>query len=389
MALTNILASALIFIGILLMSYNVATHWLLLASIRRYSPAEFQRIRTLAWVHLLLMVFFSFGYIIVLAGLIEEVPFGNLFIGSILFFGSIFVLLGIRLQSNLLKYIRNNYDKLLKAHFELEARQVRLGELDKERNAAQESERLKSDFLSLVSHELRTPLTSIFGFTKLIRKDLNAYLYSPLTKPESEKRLQRLDTNLDIISNECNRLTRMVNNLLNLAKIESGQMVWHDQCVSPFPLLKRSFALLQGIIKEQTHLRFVLDVDEDVPDLNVDPDLMIQVVINLVFNAIKNTSEGEIRLHAVKEADGVLLSVSDTGTGISEEHLEMIFDKFQVLRHGDTMLGGSTGTGLGLAICREIVTHYGGSIWAESELNKGSTFFIKLPAVVYAESSCP
>jgi signal transduction histidine kinase/HAMP domain-containing protein len=224
-------------------------------------------------------------------------------------------------------------------------------------------DQLKSDFVSKVSHELRTPLTSIKGFTEIL-----------LSYDDVDSKTQK--EFLNIINDESERLTRLINDILDLSKIEAGKIGWKIQPVSIAEIVEYAVKLLQPIAHEK-NLQIKTEVLSDLPIVRGDRDQLLQVMDNLISNAIKFTPSGKIMIKAEKEEDHVKVMVSDSGHGISKEDQIKIFDKFQQL--GDVRTGKPPGTGLGLAICKEIINHLGGKIWCESENNKGSTFHILLP----------
>ncbi len=220
----------------------------------------------------------------------------------------------------------------------------------------------KTNFLANVSHELRTPLTSIRAFSEIL---LN-YQDDEATQREF----------LEIITTESDRLTRLVNDVLDVTKIESGQMDWRDDTIDLSALLEqcaRTFAPLF----EQAGLIFRNQVKPNLPPIMGDHDRLQQVIQNLLNNALKFTSDGTITLRGVVDADEVLIAVSDTGVGIEERDHERVFDKFQQV--GDTLTGKPKGTGLGLTICRDIIAHHGGTLTLESQPGTGSTFTVRLP----------
>ncbi|MBI3994544.1 MAG: GAF domain-containing protein [Nitrospirae bacterium] len=236
-------------------------------------------------------------------------------------------------------------------------------------------DQLKSDFVSKVSHELRTPLTSIKGFTEIL-----------LSYEDVDHKTQQ--EFISIIHEESERLTRLINDILDLSKIESGKTEWHIQPLSPQEVAVRAVKSLQAIALEK-NLPIEVDVPENLPRVRGDADQLIQVLDNLLSNAIKFSNHGSISLKGVREDDMVRISVIDTGIGIPAADLEKIFDKFHQL--GDTRSGKPRGTGLGLAICREIVHYLGGKIWCESRPGKGSRFHFTLPvwseALRYADAA--
>ena len=251
--------------------------------------------------------------------------------------------------------------------------------LRESKEAAEAANRAKSTFLTTVSHELRTPLTSVLGFAKLIKKRVHEVLL-PALDP-ADKRLQRasrqVSDNLDIIVSEGERLTALINNLLDLAKIEAGKVEWNMQPVAIGEVVTRAVSATQSLA-EQKQLQLSAVVPADLPVLQADFDRLLQVVINLISNAVKFTDAGSVTLRAWSEAGDVLVSVTDSGVGLASDDLGRVFDQF--VQVGNTLTDKPTGTGLGLPICKQIVEHHGGRIWAESEVGQGSRFIFRLPA---------
>ena len=241
-------------------------------------------------------------------------------------------------------------------------------------------DQMKSSFLSSVSHELRTPLTSVLGFAKLILRDFTSHFH-PLAREHSglAQRAERITQNLAIIQKEGERLTRMVNDFLDLTKIESGRLQWNDQDIQPNDVLKRAVGAVRGVFSEKPQVALFVDLPPELPTLHADPDRLLQVFINLLNNAAKFTPKGEVRLSAQAFNNTIRFIVTDTGIGIRPEDHQKIFDKFHQVTHGDTLDDKTRGTGLGLAICRQIISHYHGSISVESELDQGSTFIVDIP----------
>ncbi len=252
----------------------------------------------------------------------------------------------------------------------------------KAEDAAAEANRIKSNFLSTVSHELRTPLTSVLGFARIIRKKLDESVL-PVLKPEDRKAaksLGQIRDVTDIIVIEGERLTALIDDVLDLAKMEAGKITWNIQQLSIIDVIDRATASVSSLL-EQKNLRLIKDMQRDLPEISGDRDRLIQVVINLLSNAWKFTNEGSITIHAgLTEADEghkfIEIGVSDTGIGISPEDQEKVFEKFRQV--GDTLTDKPKGTGLGLPICREIIEYHGGRIWLESEPGKGSTFYFTI-----------
>ncbi|MBN2140764.1 MAG: cache domain-containing protein [Desulfovibrionaceae bacterium] len=242
-------------------------------------------------------------------------------------------------------------------------------------------DRMKSEFLSSVSHELRTPLTSILGFAKLIYRDFQRF-FNPLSSgdPSLEKMDLRIRYNLRIIEQEGERLTRLINEVLDLNKIESGQAEWRVQDLDLAEVIRQAARGLGEELANKPDLGLEIDAPGDLPRFKGDPERIGQVLSNLLGNAVKFTKAGRVRVEARVADNGRLrVRVSDTGVGIAEKDLDRVFDKFHQAHGGDATEGKPRGTGLGLAICRQIVEHYGGAIWARSEPGKGSVFTLELP----------
>ncbi len=267
-----------------------------------------------------------------------------------------------------------------------------------------EVDRMKTDFISMVSHELRTPLTSVLGFAKLIQKTLLKQVLPVLDMQDSglERPVQRIMENLHIIIAEGERLTRLINDVLDIAKMEAGKVEWHMDRVAVADIVQ-SAALATSALALDKRLPVVLDIAPDVPVIEGDRDRLIQVVTNLLSNAIKFTDAGQItvRVRALRVLEDrrlvpplparialdhlrpgfwAFIEVEDTGPGIAAENLEKVFEKFKQV--GEVMTNRPRGTGLGLTISKEIVEHHGGLIWAESTLGVGSCFRVLLPAML-------
>jgi PAS domain S-box-containing protein len=283
-----------------------------------------------------------------------------------------------------------NHRQRLEAEVEERTRDLRLQamELAEANIRMSELDRLKSAFLSTVSHELRTPLTSILGFAKLIGRDFTEQ-FLPLAAGQAalEARGRRIADNLSVVFHEAERLTRLINDVLDLSRIESGSMHWRDRRIAPLEVLRTAARSIAGLLAARPEIAFVFDATEQVPDLFMDPDQLIQVVSNLLQNAVKFTPAGEVRMSVRAEGEAVLIVVADSGIGIPESELESIFGKFHQVGRGDTLSDAAKGTGLGLAICGQIVRHYGGRIWATSRLGQGSAFHVRLPCLATEEGT--
>lgn len=226
-------------------------------------------------------------------------------------------------------------------------------------------ERMKTAFVSTVSHELRTPLTSIKGFISTLLADTDNY-YDAATQREFYQ----------IIDAECDRLTRLINDLLNVSRIEAGRALeLNPKEIEIRPLVERVVSVQRSYTNKHN---IIIDLEDDLPIIIADEDKLDQILTNLVNNAIKySPNGGEIRVTCRKNGDGVLFSVSDQGMGIPPEHLPKVFERFHRVDNRDTRKVG--GTGIGLFLVKHLVEAHGGKIWVESEVGKGTTFYFTLP----------
>jgi len=230
-----------------------------------------------------------------------------------------------------------------------------------------EIDRIKSDFFSLMSHELRTPLTSIKEGSSLLAENLKN---TGLT--ENQHKL------LAIISEESARLIKLVNALLDLAKMEAGMMSYNFVKADIVDLITRAVREIEPLAVTK-NIRVAIKAETGLVPVRADHERILQVLRNLIGNAIKFTpANGTVSVSAHPVKRGVKIAVADTGTGIAGESLDTIFDKFQqgAARRPNKVKG----TGLGLSIVKHIVESHGGTVWAESTLGKGSTFIFVLPA---------
>ncbi|MBI5832177.1 MAG: PAS domain-containing protein [Armatimonadetes bacterium] len=225
-----------------------------------------------------------------------------------------------------------------------------------------QADELKSDFVSLISHELRTPLTSIKAFAATLLRDEGA-------RPEDQREW------LKIIDHECDRLTALVNDLLVISRLDSGRpLVLNWQSVELMPLLEAVAEAHQA----SAHRHHIEVVGPERIALSADADRLRQILANLVSNAIKYSPRGgQVEISAEETTDDVRILVRDQGVGIRPEHLNLVFEKFFQVDGSTTRRVG--GSGLGLYLTRRLVEAHGGSVWAESELGKGSTLVVVLP----------
>ena len=229
----------------------------------------------------------------------------------------------------------------------------------------QELDRLKDDFVSTVTHELRTPLTSIRAFAEILHDN-----------PALE--LSQRAKFLGIITRESERLTRLINQVLDLAKIESGNAEWHTGEIDVREVIEDAVSSTSQMFSDK-NIVLELALPADLPTINADRDRLLQVMLNLLSNAAKFCRDdgGRVKVSSTLLADGVRVQVTDNGIGISADDQRVIFEKFRQV--GDTLTQKPQGTGLGLPICRQIVHHFGGRLWVDSVSGQGATFSFVLP----------
>lgn len=229
----------------------------------------------------------------------------------------------------------------------------------------QELDRLKDDFISTVTHELRTPLTSIRAFSEILGDN---------PQLESDQRVKFLG----IITRESERLSRLINQVLDLAKIESGAAEWHPSALDMREVIEDATTALSQIYKERG-IRLTTDLPDGLPVVYADRDRIFQVVLNLLSNAANFCDKPESKVHVsvIQEDTALRIEIADNGIGISATDQNIIFEKFRQV--SDAMAGKPKGSGLGLAISREIVQHYKGRLWVVSTPGLGSTFAFTLP----------
>jgi len=237
----------------------------------------------------------------------------------------------------------------------------------------QELDRLKDDFVSTITHELRTPLTSIRAFSEILsdNPDLDA--------AERAEYLQ-------IVVQETERLTRLINQVLDLSKLESGGAQWHIEPVDLGEVLTTSAQATAQIFRER-RVALEVDVREPAPIVRADRDRLVQVLLNLLSNAVKfcPRETGRVRIGVLAHGGVVRVNVRDNGPGVAGEDREVIFEKFR--QGGDTRINRPAGTGLGLPISRQIVEHLGGRLWVEGPPGEGATFSFTLPVAVAAAAA--
>ncbi|MCC6210962.1 MAG: HAMP domain-containing histidine kinase, partial [Burkholderiales bacterium] len=245
--------------------------------------------------------------------------------------------------------------ELERATGELRAANERLTELD----------RLKDDFVATVSHELRTPLTSIRTFSQILRDQ-------PDLEPAERAR------QLDIVIKESERLTRLINQILDVSKLESGNVEWRPGPVDMKEIVEDTVAAMSELAREKG-IELRTQVPESVPAVKADLDRIVQVMLNLLSNAVKFCDAGGGRVEvALSQSRGfVRIDVRDNGPGIAPADQEAIFEKFR--QAADPQMGKPQGSGLGLHICKRIVERLGGRIWVSGARGSGACISFTLP----------
>ena len=240
-----------------------------------------------------------------------------------------------------------------------------------------EIDRMKTDFISNVSHELRTPLTSVLGFAsnavKFYRKDIKPVL--PADNKKVLRRSKTIEENLTIIISEGERLTRLINDVLDISKMEQGKIDWNLQNVNIVDICRQALNAVAGYPKSE-NVKILFEAPDNVQPIRGDQDRLIQVIANFMSNALKVTTNGSITLKVEALKDHAKVSVTDTGPGVEEHNLRTIFEKFKQV--GDILTNKAKGTGLGLPICKQIIEQLGGSINVESQVGVGSCFYFTL-----------
>jgi signal transduction histidine kinase len=241
-------------------------------------------------------------------------------------------------------------------------------ELRKRAAELQELDRLKSSFLANMSHELRTPLNSILGFSDVMLEGIDG----PLT--------EYMENDLRLIQKNGQHLLHLINDVLDMAKIESGRMNLHPEKFKVHDMLESAISITSTLANAKNLALYIDPDSEKELEIIADHTRINQVMINLINNSIKFTETGQISLHArALDSDKILITVRDTGIGIPADHLETIFQEFSQVDTSTTRKVG--GTGLGLPISRRLVEMHGGRLWVESAgiPGQGSTFYVELP----------
>jgi signal transduction histidine kinase len=262
--------------------------------------------------------------------------------------------------NRMLRNLVSMQDRLRKVNADLDRK---MNELAQANMALYESNRLKGDFLATMSHELRTPLNSILGFSEVLASGTGL----------SDKQ-QRWVRN---IQSSGERLLTLINDILDLAKIEAGKMQVRLSEFSAYDVCEGLLAMFRPLA-EKKNIELRSQLDQGIPTLRQDVVKLQQILSNLLSNAIKFTPEGgRVQLRAEADPLYIVLTVADTGVGIAPEEQELVFEKFR--QSGNPMTREHAGTGLGLSIVRELSKLLGGEVTLQSELGRGSTFTVRLP----------
>ncbi|MBN1384346.1 MAG: response regulator [Elusimicrobia bacterium] len=274
------------------------------------------------------------------------------------------------------KFIRNFITKALTGNNESIYINITASNIEDEgismiiRDITQEKkiDRMKSEFVSNVSHELRTPLTSVKGAVELVLGGSEG----PVS--DSQREL------LTIVKNNTLRLIKLISDLLDLSKIESGRIEMEIMPRNIIDIIKNTISEIKSLA-DQKQITLSFNSPEQLPEVCCDEDRIKQVLINIIGNAIKFTPAKKSIVISVEEnKEELQINITDTGMGIAEEHVDMVFEKFKQVDSSSTRSAG--GTGLGLPITKSIIEAHKGRIWVESELGKGSTFSFTLPKII-------
>jgi len=246
-------------------------------------------------------------------------------------------------------------------------------ELDERADYLRRASDLKTSFLSNISHEFRTPLNSIMSLSRILLDRLDGDLTA-----DQEKQVR-------FILESAKTLSEMVNDLLDLAKVEAGKVRIRVKTFEVMELFSALKGMLKPLLADNSSVDLVFMEGSNLPPLRTDEGKVSQILRNFISNAIKFTPQGEIKISAEMSGSGsVLFEVTDTGIGIPEEHLETVFQEFSQIEN--PLQDRYRGTGLGLPLCKKMALLLGGQVWVKSELGRGSSFYVELPVVYKGEA---
>lgn len=247
-------------------------------------------------------------------------------------------------------------------------------ELEMQRNQVEEATRLKSEFLSNMSHELRTPLNSIMALSRV------------LIMQAKDKLSEEENNYLEIVERNGKQLLSLINDILDLSKIEAGKMDFYLQTISLKTILNNIGDSLQPIVREKD-LYFKMDIADDLPMIETDDAKLHQVLQNIISNSVKFTEKGGVDILVKYNSEKVCLTIKDTGIGIPEDELPHIFEEFRQVDGTSSRL--YEGTGLGLAIAKKLIRNLGGDIQVKSKFEEGSIFIVTLPIKWHGVADLP
>ncbi|MGE5543991.1 MAG: sensor histidine kinase [Bacillota bacterium] len=221
---------------------------------------------------------------------------------------------------------------------------------------------------------------TILGFVELVAGKIEKTILPNINLEDKKirKAAETIKRDLNIILSEGDRLTTLVDNLLNISKIESGRVNQKREILDIPAVIEQALLIGRPMI-EEAGLGIHMDIADDLPKISGDKDMLTQVFINLISNAVKSTSEGHIKISAKNSGGAILVAIEDTGVGIPEDQLQRIFERYYKLEPSLVKNHKNAHLGLGLYICKQIIEQHGGTIWAESSLDKGSVFYFTIP----------
>jgi signal transduction histidine kinase len=317
---------------------------------------------------------FLCGFFILFISIINDILFANNIINT-----GYFVHLGLFLFVFFQAYLLSSrfskaFTTVARLSRELEIKSEDLAEKNRE---LLQLDQVKDEFLSNISHELKTPITSISGFSKIIKKKFKILLAGcNLDDKKQTRAAAQIEGNIDIIFSETARLTGVVNKLVDFTDIGSGRALWEKNEVNLADIMDEVFKTYLPLYKTKG-IQLELETENIVPVITADKKRLVQVLDNLLSNALKFTDRGGITCSLKYEKKRIVVSISDTGIGIDPVDYGKIFNKFEQV--GESLTEKPSGVGLGLPLSKMIVEHYGGKIWVDSVSGRGSTFRFTLP----------